>query len=236
MNQSKSLRIFKPFENLQYILKNQYKVDATCSKKPGEITLIKQLQPKDDYDLFLKEMANVKPIPKKNIVEKKVQFKNPKIRTDNEDNEAIKMLDQLVKSGEGFIVSHTPEYIEGTGANISPEIAKRLHSGKFSIQGHIDLHGMTAREAKETFEAFIRNSIVSGKRALLIIHGRGLSSPKKPVLKTKLYEWLTHGTWRNWVMAFSSAQHFDGGAGATYVLLRKKPLTKRGRKKLKSRL
>ena len=181
---------------------------------------------KDDYDLFLKEMADVKPIPKKNIVEKKVKLTKLKSSEGNEDLEAIKSLDQLVKSGEGFIISHTPEYIEGKGVDIHPEITRQLHSGKFSIQDHIDLHGMTVLEAKEAFETFIKNSIMAGKRALLIIHGRGLSSTEKPVLKTKVYEWLTHSAWRKWVIAFTSARHFDGGEGATYVLLRKRPLTK----------
>jgi len=50
-------------------------------------------------------------------------------------------------------------------------------------------------------------------------------------LKTNLYRWLTCGPWRKWVLAFTSARLCDGGAGATYVLLRQRPLTKRFRKK-----
>jgi DNA-nicking Smr family endonuclease len=66
---------------------------------------------------------------------------------------------------------------------------------------------------------------------VLIVHGRGLSSPAKPILKTKVIKWLTSGPWRKWVMAFTSARWCDGGAGATYVLLRKRPVTKRFKKK-----
>jgi DNA-nicking Smr family endonuclease len=72
---------------------------------------------------------------------------------------------------------------------------------------------------------------MKGKRALLIIHGRGLSSPVKPILKSKVYLWLTTSPWHKWVIAFTSARACDGGAGATYVLLRQKPLSKRLRKK-----
>jgi DNA-nicking Smr family endonuclease len=75
---------------------------------------------------------------------------------------------------------------------------------------------------------------MAGKRSVLIVHGRGLSSPSKPVLKAKVYEWLTSGQWRKWVIAFSSARSYDGGTGATYVLLRQRPLTKRFRKRTKS--
>jgi len=66
---------------------------------------------------------------------------------------------------------------------------------------------------------------------VMIIHGRGLSSPSEPVLKTRVFQWLQSGPWRKWVMAFASARWCDGGAGATYVLLRKRPLARRHRKK-----
>ncbi|MBI5583339.1 MAG: Smr/MutS family protein [Deltaproteobacteria bacterium] len=64
-----------------------------------------------------------------------------------------------------------------------------------------------------------------------MIHGRGISSPGDPVLKTKVVEWLTRSHWRKWVIAFSSAQSYDGGAGATYVLFRHRRLAKGPRKK-----
>jgi DNA-nicking Smr family endonuclease len=72
---------------------------------------------------------------------------------------------------------------------------------------------------------------MSGKRAVLVIHGRGLSSPAKPVLKSNVYRWLTTTPWHKWVIAFTSARLCDGGAGACYILLRRKPLTKKYRKK-----
>jgi DNA-nicking Smr family endonuclease len=139
-------------------------------------------------------------------------------------------LEELIKTGKGFVVADTPEYVEGIGYNVNREVTKRLHNGEFSIQGHIDLHGLTVESARETFENFLKESISTGKRMVLIVHGRGLSSPAKPILKTKVIKWLTSGPWRKWVMAFTSARWCDGGAGATYVLLRKRPVTKRFKK------
>jgi len=72
---------------------------------------------------------------------------------------------------------------------------------------------------------------MSGKRAVLIVHGRGLSSPGEPVLKNKVREWLTRTAWRKWVIAFTSAQSYDGGTGATYVLLRHRPISNKSAKK-----
>jgi DNA-nicking Smr family endonuclease len=133
----------------------------------------------------------------------------------------------LVKYGKGFNVADTPEYIEGTGYHVHPEIAKRLHEGEYSIEAHVDLHGYTADAAKEIFEEFLKWAVFAGKKGVLIIHGRGLCSPAKPVLKRKVEEWLTRGPWRKWVVAYSSAKIYDGGAGATYVLLRERPVSKR---------
>jgi DNA-nicking Smr family endonuclease len=136
------------------------------------------------------------------------------------DQEVLQQLDNLVKYGQGFVISKTPEYMEGTGRNIPPDFAERLHRGDFSIQAHLDLHGLSVTQAKDAFDHFLQEVIRSDKRGVLIVHGRGISSSGEPVLKNKVSEWLSRSQWRKWVIAFTSAQSFDGGAGATYVLLR----------------
>lgn len=142
----------------------------------------------------------------------------------DEISEVLAQLEQLVGTGEGFHVSRTPEYIEGTGACVPISYAWRLHRGDFSIQSHIDLHGLNLKEARAAFDAFLKEAVSTGKRAVLVIHGRGLSSPAEPVLKNGVRSWLTSRAWQKWVLAFASAQPFDGGAGATYILLRESPL------------
>jgi DNA-nicking Smr family endonuclease len=89
---------------------------------------------------------------------------------------------------------------------------------------------LNAHEAREVLQEFLKRAIITGKRGVLIIHGRGLSSPSEPILKEKVIEWLTHGPWRKWVIAYASARLCDGGAGATYVLLRRRPISKRLKK------
>lgn len=145
-----------------------------------------------------------------------------------EENE-VGPLRRLVEAGSGFLVCDTPEYMEGVGYRAPPGITERLHRGDFAVQAHMDLHGLTAEAAEAVFDAFMKESILTGKSAVLIIHGRGLSSPGDPVLKTKVSQWLSSGYWRKWVVAFTSARMCDGGAGASYVLLRRRPLTKRHR-------
>jgi DNA-nicking Smr family endonuclease len=248
MSTFKSSGAFKPFKELKELLEKKSlkpapapvghakkQVLKTCNSqqdlsKPDKNMLVKE---PSENELFFKEMSDVAPIPRGDRIEHRF---NPGLPTGPDHDcrdETLLMLDNLVKFGTGFVVADTPEYIEGRGYNVHPEITKRLHRGDFSIQAHIDLHGLGVEDARNAFEIFLKHSITTGKKAVLIVHGRGLSSPDKPVLKTRVIQWLTCGPWRKWVIAFSSARSCDGGAGATYVLLRQRPLTKRHRKRIK---
>jgi DNA-nicking Smr family endonuclease len=127
-------------------------------------------------------------------------------------------------SGEGdFDIQHTDEFVEGAVVGADPELLPKLRGGDFSIQAHFDLHGMTATKAREEVERFILSSVIQGLRCVLIIHGRGLNSrDQMPVLKERMRSWLKRGRLKHLVLAFATAQPCDGGAGAMYVLLRKR--------------
>ena len=182
--------------------------------------------PLDEQQLFLNAMDGVNPIDQDHAACRNASARPAGPCDRSPEDESLSRLVSLVRHGEGFVVSDTPEYMEGTGYRVNREFARRLHRGDFSIQGHIDLHGLTSVPAKEAFESFLQAAISSGKRAVLVIHGRGLSSPGEPVLKNKVREWLNQGYWLKRIIAYASAQSHDGGAGATYVLLRSRPVLK----------
>ncbi len=182
--------------------------------------------PESERRLFLDQVADVRPLRHKiALPAKQVPQVTPANRPEN-DKETINKLKRLIACGEGFVVSDTPEYMEGRGYQVRPEITMRLHRGEFAIQDHIDLHHLTVRQARDVFDRFLHEAVQTGKRGVLIVHGRGLSSPAEPVLKTKVYQWLTSRRWRRRIIAFASARSCDGGAGATYVLLRRRPQAK----------
>ncbi len=104
-------------------------------------------------------------------------------------------------------------------ATIGTRTMRKLKRGAFTMQGEIDLHGMTVPEAKANLRVFISDSLEKGYTCVRIIHGKGLGSGNRgPILKTKVNVWL-----RRWdqVLAFVSAKQIDGGTGALYVLLKK---------------
>jgi DNA-nicking Smr family endonuclease len=223
----------KSFQDLKTLLKKKAVSLPPCPA-PAPIRRV-QAEAKSEEELFREAMDGVERISRENCVERIQVFRPPeeapKGGGNREDAEALSELVRLIEGGEGFRVEDTPEYIEGTSYDIPEEIAGRLHQGRYSIQAHLDLHGMNTQDARTMVEKFLKWAVTTGKRGVLIIHGRGLTSPADPVLKTRVIEWLTRGSWRKWVAAYASARLHDGGTGATYVLLRGRAVTNRVKKK-----
>lgn len=233
MKSSKSSFTFKSFQDLKALLENKPFSFPDRHHHTDPIGHEEKQHPELEEELFKKAMEGVRPIQRDNYVERIFQIELPESSRDKEDAEILEKLTDLVKYGKGFNVADTPEYIEGTGYNVHLSLARRLHKGDYSIQAFVDLHGLIVDDAKEVFEKFLKWAVTTGKTGVLIVHGRGLSSPFEPVLKRKVVEWLTRGPWRKWVAAYSSARICDGGAGATYVLLRPRPVSKRTKAKHK---
>jgi DNA-nicking Smr family endonuclease len=140
----------------------------------------------------------------------------------SEEAEVLAELSDLVSGQRPFELTETEEYVEGARVGTDPRLVTRLRRGEFALQGHIDLHGMVRTDAKQALEMFVLDSIRKGRRAILIVHGRGHGSPGgTPVLKHAAADWLSHGQIGGYVLAFTTARPADGGPGAMYVLLRR---------------
>jgi Uncharacterized protein conserved in bacteria len=83
------------------------------------------------------------------------------------------------------------------------------------------LHGLTRQQAEQVLEAFLVEQLDQQHRCILIIHGKGTRShDNQPVLKNLCENILKL---KASVLAFCSAHNQDGGTGALYVLLKKRP-------------
>jgi len=144
-----------------------------------------------------------------------------------ERKEAIKTLQGIVSGKLKFDIRQTGEYVEAHIITLEPSVLLSLKKGELAVQSHIDLHGFTSETAKEKLKLFIHNSYSMGFRCVLVIHGRGLKSPGGPVIKNSVINWLTRGGMSQYVLAFCSARLCDGGTGAIYVLLKRRPEKKK---------
>ncbi len=97
-------------------------------------------------------------------------------------------------------------------------VLRDLRRGRWTMQSHIDLHGMNRHEAYAAVAIFLAEAQGAGKRCLRIVHGRGHGSPdRQGILRQLVKSWLSR---RKDVLAFCHAPPHDGGDGALWVLLR----------------
>lgn len=81
---------------------------------------------------------------------------------------------------------------------------------------------MTRTEAHHALTRFLESSYLQGRRAVLIITGKGLREDGRiGVLRGAVPRWLNEPPAHAWVRAFDHAAPRDGGEGALYVLLRR---------------
>ena len=170
----------------------------------------------DDVELFRSAVGDVKPVNNDRIeVSKPAPVAIPlQLRRDEQQ-----VLDDLL-SGDGDPEdSSFGDDIQFYRPGVRLNTLRKLRRGQFSVGGELDLHGLTASEAKIRLSEFIKDVLSRGTRCVRIIHGKGRrSSNKGPVLKPLTAKWLSR---HDDVLAFCNARPVDGGAGAVYVLLRK---------------
>ena len=95
------------------------------------------------------------------------------------------------------------------------ERRRRLRAQK--PQRQLDLHGLTASEAEEKVERFLRDSRRDGLNKVLIIHGRGKHSKSQPVLPRAVRKAIQASAHAG---EYGAADKDYGGRGAIWVILR----------------
>jgi DNA-nicking Smr family endonuclease len=217
-----------PFKDLKKLLKGRSPATPQPVGKPAAAAVVAPPPSVDDSTLFHQALEGIRRLDgPANGTRVAIE---PRVARNvvSEDSEVLAQLSDLVSGQAPFELTETEEYVEGTRIGLDPRVVSRLRRGEFATQGHIDLHGLTQPDAKETLHQFIIDSAHKGRRAVLVVHGRGLRSPGgQPVLKHATAQWLSHGAIGGYVLAFTSARAYDGGVGALWVLLRRE--RKRGK-------
>lgn len=97
-------------------------------------------------------------------------------------------------------------------------VFNKLKAAGYSIEGQLDLHHLTVKEARLALWQFVVHALDSDWRCVLVAHGRGERSATPARLKSYVAHWLVE---LPAVIAYHSALPRHGGDGATYVLVRK---------------
>lgn len=170
----------------------------------------------DDVALFREAVGEVTPIEHDAAL---IERPRPKPIPVQRQLDEARVKQELLTSPSDPSELDTGEELLYLAPGIASPMLRNLRRGRYSIEAHLDLHGMTVPLAYQALAAFLGSARASGKRCVIIIHGKGHGSyQKQPVLKGKLNLWLRR---RAEVLAFCSARPVDGGTGALYVLLKR---------------
>ncbi len=238
---SKNETASSPFASLKELKDKIAAAETAGPKKPAPIlrTAPKQTEAEtcaDDELAFHRLMDGVTPLSRDNarIPQSTLSPMPSEIRRDPAtqkeraqaaDLEAESVRDHLRALVSGadsrFEVTDDGHYVAGRRADVGGTMLRKLRSGAIPAGATLDLHGMRAHEARDALGDFLRKERAIGERCVLIIHGKGVHSPRGDgILRGEIAAWLSQGAASEHVSAFATAVGGDGGAGATYVLLR----------------
>jgi len=106
---------------------------------------------------------------------------------------------------------------------------QRIARGATTIDGRIDLHGLTQRDAHGRLLQFLSASQARGDKVVLVITGKGSRQPGEPdsyreigVLRRAVPLWLQEPGFRTLVVGYERAHKSHGGDGALYIRLRRR--------------
>jgi DNA-nicking Smr family endonuclease len=166
---------------------------------------------------FLEAVKDVTPLPDPGRVVHAPKAPEPIPAQRLEDDRRV-LEDSLSDSVPADLELEAGDELSFVREGLSRQILRKLRSGQWSMQDQLDLHGSRTEEARQLLSEFLSAAIKRGYRCVLVVHGRGRSSPnREPVLKRKVAGWLAQ---HRDVLAFCQARPADGGSGAVMVLLR----------------
>lgn len=165
----------------------------------------------EDIDSFYNSLKGTKRLIHKKVrLTDKKTLKKPIRKSKERSSIVLAETSDIEPVGpEGFIAYKQP--------SISNKTLRKLRKGQYNVDAKLDLHGMTAEDARAAVSEFLTHCIHERMRVVLIVHGKGARS-NMAVLKNKLNHWLRK---TNAVLAFCSAAQKHGSHGATYVLLKR---------------
>lgn len=211
--------------------RDKAKTKPAAAPAPKHETSVKPLAKKaqevvsnDESNEFLRAVSGVTPLgakkaptPPRVEPEKRLVSQQP-----DEDALALAELQSFVDGDVPFRVVESEEFYSGAAPGVNEMLIERLKEGTFAFRKHIDLHGFIREDAKDALIGFIAEARRDGERCVLVVTGRGRSSPGGiSVIREALPRWLSRFPLRAHVLAYCTARSVDGGPGAFYVLLRR---------------
>ena len=173
----------------------------------------------NDMDDFLAELQDVKPLKQTTIdyVPQQQDLLAKQLKRQQIEEALLDANNPLTTSCVNFV--KPDDHLSYKKSGVQEGVFKNLRLGKYKIEQVINLQQMKFEQARGLFYRKLCQAHQMGQRTLLVKHGRGQhSQPQPATLKSFVNLWLQQ---MPQVIAYHTALSHHGGAGATYVLLRK---------------
>jgi len=172
---------------------------------------------RDDADLWRRAMAGVAPLRRAEQAGRGHRHPPAPARKDDDrgNGEPAAAVTTVPAA-----IAPVPPALPDNFAGVDHRTADRLRRGRYPVEGSLDLHGMTQAEAHRALSGFLAGARAAGRRCVLVITGHGRLSGG--VLKAAAPRWLAEPGLRVHVLTIAPARPQHGGAGALYVLLRRR--------------
>jgi DNA-nicking Smr family endonuclease len=207
------VRSLADLKTLQTLISQRVAADA-AAREAERLRLVRLDREKRLFELAV---GPVRPLPHHRRVVHPAVPVPPEPRQRQLDEDAV-MREALSDEFDVETLLHTDDQLSYHRPGLGPDVMRKLREGHWSIQKHIDLHGLRVDEAREALGRFVRESHQLGLRCVRVVHVKGLGSPgRAPVLKGRVLRWLVQ---KKEVLAFVQARPAEGGAGALVVLLK----------------
>ena len=165
---------------------------------------------KEELELWKKVTKNDELIGQytSSVEENIVQRKSPITSKVNKDNSKVKEIKRSI---------FKQDY------QINKRMKLKLERGLIRPEIKLDLHGKTLPEAKKALSQFIKHSIESNIRCILVITGKKKTlNGSRGLIRENLPLWLKENEIFNYILFHCYAIKKDGDDGARYILLRKR--------------
>ena len=131
-----------------------------------------------------------------------------------------------------MLLEATPEPVARrgvTGTTLDAVWDRKLAKGEVAPDRTMDLHEMTVAEAHRALDAGLASAVAAGARLLVIVAGKAregrparLMPGGRGIIAASVEDWLALSPFAGNIAAVRPAHIRHGGAGALYVVLRRK--------------
>lgn len=181
--------------------------------------ILEELEDEEREDPFAAMMPDVRPMIQDTVrIRKDEELSEEQIRIRRRAAENEPYREKLALSMEKIHYLDPAEITGYRKEGVLNGVFMKVKHGEYRIMDYIDLHHRTLDQARTAVDEFLSKSFDRGYRFVIIIHGKGDRTTPKAQLKSFVFHWLKQA---EPVLAFHHAMPYHGGAGATYVLIRK---------------